>query len=171
MYNYYVNVYRYCQQLPHDEYTVLVPHFSVFKISKYGDVSEELSTELEEEEDPNFDFISYLTLPINCPIKKIIEVSPSPFYLVILFLQSPPLDSKLQSQRAAALYAVKELHKTHEIDDTFKPVPSFDSDDEDVQQEKAILLAGTEKRSQFYTSKVRKFLTKSLLDICRFLQH
>lgn len=49
---------------------------------------------------------------------------------------------------------MEELHKLKEVDNLFKSTPSFDSDDEEVKQEKLIPLAGTEKRTQIYINKV-----------------
>lgn len=65
------------------------------------------------------------------------------------------MGSKLQSHRAAAVFAIEELHKLKELNDIFKPIPSPDSDDEDVRVEKKIPLAGTDKRSQLYKNEVR----------------
>ncbi len=56
------------------------------------------------------------------------------------------MGSKLQAHRAAALYAVEELHKLGELNHLFFPVPSVDSDDEEMQREKMDPLAGTERR-------------------------
>ncbi len=60
--------------------------------------------------------------------------------------KGPPLGSKLQAHRGAALYAVEELHKLGELNDRFFPSPVSDSDDEEIQQEKINPQAGTEKR-------------------------
>ena len=64
------------------------------------------------------------------------------------------MESKLQSQRAAALVAVEELHKLGELDERFFPAPSNDSDDEEIQLEKRNLLAGTERRHRMYRNEV-----------------
>ena len=74
--NYSTNIPRYCQRLPCDEFTVLTPFFEVRKIRKDdpGNRGEVIYTE-DEDEDPKFNYICSLSLPFNCPIKKIIEVS------------------------------------------------------------------------------------------------
>lgn len=66
---------RYCQRLPCDEFTVLVPSFKVRKIPKDnpGNLGEVIYTD-DEDEDHNFNYICSLSLPFNCPIKEIIEV-------------------------------------------------------------------------------------------------
>ena len=56
------------------------------------------------------------------------------------------MGSKLQAHRAAALFAVEELHKLGELNNVFFPIPSVDSDDEEMQQEKLDPTAGTERR-------------------------
>lgn len=64
------------------------------------------------------------------------------------------MGSKLQAHRAAALYAVEELHKKGELNELFFPVSSIDSDDEEIQQEKTNPQAGTEKRQWYCKNKV-----------------
>lgn len=64
------------------------------------------------------------------------------------------MGSKLQAHRAAARYAVEELHKERELDDKFFPKQSIDSDDEETIKEKENPLSGTERRHWLYRNEV-----------------
>ena len=64
------------------------------------------------------------------------------------------MPSKRDAERAAGLFAVKELHQMGELDERFLAIPPVDSDDEDVKKEKKVPLAGTEKRARLYRNKV-----------------
>lgn len=65
----------------------MAPNFKVFKVPKSSSIRT-ICTE-EEDEDPNHDYICHLTLPSNCPIKNVIEVSVTNvitlFYFTLLY--------------------------------------------------------------------------------------
>ena len=63
--------------------------------------------------------------------------------------------SKIMSQRAAARETVQCLHEAKELNETFRPMMSTESDgDEDVCEEKKTSLAGTERKSRLYRNEV-----------------
>ncbi len=75
----FVHLYRYCQKLPHDLYTVLTPVFKTERreakageLELRGDHSLPYPAELEL---PPYMYRSTMTLPMNCPVKEVIEVS------------------------------------------------------------------------------------------------
>nr|KAG5691629.1 hypothetical protein BaRGS_023800 [Batillaria attramentaria] len=120
---------RYCAKLPSDAFTHLTPHCRV----------------CPSDEDPS-QFIAYLRLPVNSPIKE--EV------------MGVPMPSRQLAKMAVALKMCELLYKAGELDNQLQPVGKEmfvceeeeeweDDEDEPLGQARP----GTTKRKQYYIKK------------------
>ncbi|XP_060562889.1 endoribonuclease Dicer-like [Ruditapes philippinarum] len=130
---------RYCAKLPSDAFTHLTPACTV----------------TETEQDGKKMFIASLRLPINSPVKEIV--------------QGVPMGTKLKAKQAVALKMCKILHKQGELDDNLMPVGKemFERDeDDDIWDEEEDQLGearpGTTKRKQYYCKKVATALQQTV---------
>lgn len=122
---------RYCAKLPSDAFTHLTPACNITEV----------------EQDGHLMYTASIQLPINSPVKEVI--------------QGVPMSTKLKAKQAVALKMCEILHKRGELDDSLMPVGKemFErEDDDDVWEEEEDLFGearpGTTKRKQYYCKRV-----------------
>ncbi|KAL4237619.1 Endoribonuclease Dicer [Mactra antiquata] len=126
---------RYCAKLPSDAFTHLTPACNVQEVQMDGEIK----------------YIASIRLPINSPIKEVV--------------QGLPMSTKLKAKQAVALKMCEILHKQGELDDNLMPVGKemFERDeDDDVWDDEEDIMGearpGTTKRKQYYSKRVAQAL-------------